>query len=87
MLVVTHHPEDVAALADQCLVLSGGLLALAIPEEVFSQDEEMRAWGWPPPVTSFMNELNAKGAPVPGRSFLEQARRVINNWLGRGEES
>ncbi|HOL17248.1 MAG TPA: energy-coupling factor transporter ATPase, partial [Bacillota bacterium] len=89
VLIVTHHPEDVAALADQCLVLSGGRLALAgTPEEVFSQGEELQRLGLAlPPVTCLMNELNAQGAPVPGAVFsLEQARRAINNWFGRGEE-
>lgn len=83
VLVVTHHLEHIAALADHCLVLGGGRLVMAgRPEEIFSRGEELHRLGLAlPPVTALMHSLVERGAPVNGAVFsLEQARREINAW-------
>ncbi len=90
IVVVTHHLEHIAALADHCLVLSGGRLIMAGPPgEIFARGEELHRLGLAlPPVTALMHSLIARGAPVNGAVFsLEQARVEINAWRRRVTES
>jgi energy-coupling factor transport system ATP-binding protein len=81
--IVTHHLEDVAALADHCLVLGAGRLVMAgPPEEIFVRGEDLKRLGLAlPPVTALMHSLIQRGAPVKSTVFsLGQARLEINTW-------
>ncbi|MBS3942959.1 MAG: energy-coupling factor transporter ATPase [Dethiobacter sp.] len=84
IVVVTHRLDDLCALADHYLLLSGGRLVMhGPPEELFSQDQKLRRLGLDlPPVTRFMHLLAEKGAPVKRTVYtMEQACREINCWL------
>jgi len=88
IMVVTHHLENVAALADNYLVLSGGQLVMqGPPEKIFNQGQQLQRLGLDlPPVTRLMQLLAERGAPVKGTVFsLEQACQEINGWLRAGE--
>jgi energy-coupling factor transport system ATP-binding protein len=90
ILVVTHHLEYIAALADQFLVLGSGRLIMAgSPEEIFERGEDLQRLGLTlPPVTALMHSLIESGAPVKGAVFsLEQARLEINAWRRQVSES
>lgn len=80
VVVVTHHFERVADLADSVVVLHRGRVALAgSPAQVFARGEELVRLGLElPPVTGIMHELAAAGLPVRTAVFsLEEARLEI----------
>lgn len=90
VVVVTHHLERVASLADTFVVLNRGRLVMTgPPEAVFARGEELRRIGLDlPPVTGIMLDLAAAGLPVRTAVFsLEEARREINTIRKRGRES
>lgn len=87
VMVVTHQLEHVAAVADHCLVFSGGRLVMnGTPKEIFAQGNDLDQLGLPlPAVTGFMHDLADRGVPVKRAVFsLRQARREIIAWRRRG---
>lgn len=84
VVVVSHNMAEVAAIANQVLVLHQGRIALrGTPRDIFRQEEALRAYGLlPPPLTQLMHSLKQKGAPVPTDVLtLEEAQEAILHWL------
>jgi len=66
ILVSTHHLDEIAALADNLLVLNGGRLEMAgKAREILARRAELQDLGLAlPQVTEIMDELAARGLPV-----------------------
>ena len=80
VLLVSHSMEDVAAVADQVLVMNKGEAAMMAPTaEVFSRADELAAMGLAvPAVTQIFMKLRAKGYAVGENAYtVEQAVRRL----------
>ncbi len=83
VVAVTHRLEQIASLADNCMILEQGRIVMqGSPSQLFSRVEELRRRGLAlPPVTELMHELAAAGLPFSTALFsIEEARREINCW-------
>ncbi|MDR2647500.1 MAG: energy-coupling factor transporter ATPase [Oscillospiraceae bacterium] len=71
ILLISHHMEDVARLADSVLVLHKGKIAMrGTVAQVFSQPEALAAMGLAVPnVTQIFCDLNKRGLPVSTSIF------------------
>lgn len=79
-IICTHHLDQVAALADQVLVLKEGNLVMdGSPREIFSRPSQLSEMGLSPPVTAeIMADLAKAGLDVRTDIFcLEEAREEI----------
>ncbi len=71
IILVSHDMAEVASLADRLFVLhQGSLVMQGTPQEIFSQGEELRAWGLAAPALSeLLALLRKRGVPVPEAVF------------------
>ena len=84
-IICTHHLDQVAALADQVLVLQEGRLVMeGSPREIFGRRSQLSEMGLSPPVTAeIMADLAERGLDVSADIFsLEDAREEINRLRG-----
>ncbi len=84
-IICTHHLDQVAALADQVLVLQEGNLVMDdSPRAVFGRRSQLKEMGLAPPVTAeIMADLAEGGLDVRTDIFnLEGAREEINRLRG-----
>ena len=67
ILMVSHSMDDVAKFADRIFVMNHGRLEMqGTPNEVFAQEERLKAIGLDvPAVTTLAGELNRKGFDLP----------------------
>jgi energy-coupling factor transport system ATP-binding protein len=67
VVLVSHDMAEVAALADQLVVLHAGrLVADSTPAELFARGAELRSWGLAaPPLADLLDLLRAGGAALP----------------------
>jgi energy-coupling factor transport system ATP-binding protein len=88
VLVSTHHLDEIAALAENVLVLNRGrLIMFGKTEEVLTRRDELRALGLAlPQVTEIMFELAAGGLPVSSNCYSLAAARDELKKLKRPEE-
>jgi energy-coupling factor transport system ATP-binding protein len=79
VVLVTHHMDDVAELAQRVLVLHHGAVALAgSPREVFAREEDLRRLGLGLPAGArITRRLRALGLPVADALTLREARQAI----------
>jgi len=80
-IICTHHLDQVAALADQVLVLQEGRLVMdGFPQKIFGRRSQLIEMGLSPPVTAeIMADLAERGLDVRSDIFnLEDARAEIN---------
>ncbi|MCL6553646.1 MAG: energy-coupling factor transporter ATPase [Firmicutes bacterium] len=90
VVLVTHHMDDVAELAQRVVVLRDGTVALAgAVGEVFAREDALRQLGLDLPVAARVTRrLRALGVPVADALTLQDARRAIRTALrgtGRGD--
>jgi energy-coupling factor transport system ATP-binding protein len=71
IILVSHDMTEVASLADRLFVLhQGSLVMQGTPQQVYSQIEELRAWGLAaPPLSELLALLRKQGIPVPPEVF------------------
>ncbi len=89
VLLVSHSMEDVAAIADKVLVMSGGEAAMVgATAEVFSRADELEAIGLSvPAVTQVFMKLRARGYDVGENAYtVEQAVRRLLPLLKGGAD-
>lgn len=80
VVLVSHHPEDVAEYADRMMVLNNGHLELIdTPQEVFSRSEYLQKIGMGiPQITTVTQALMKKGIPLPRPAItLQQAEDMF----------
>ncbi len=80
VILVTHSMEDVARLADRCVVMHRGRVVMdGSPREVFARGAELRQLGLDvPPTVQLMEQLRARGLAVPAVALtLAEARDAI----------
>jgi len=88
IIIVSHHMEEVAALAERLVVMEAGRIILkGTPREVFSHPDVLARVGLDiPTVTRLMAALKEQGWPVdPGVVRIEEAGREILKVLKRGK--
>lgn len=76
IILVSHDMAEVAALADNLLVLhQGRLVAQGTPRTIFAQTDQLIGWGLaPPPLHELFALLRQQGVPVPVEVYsLEEA--------------
>jgi energy-coupling factor transport system ATP-binding protein len=76
IVLVTHDMAEVAALAEQVLVLHAGrLVAQGPPQRIFALGDQLRAWGLvEPPLSELLTLLRRRGLDVPTEvGTVEQA--------------
>ena len=86
-VLISHNMNDIAALADQVLVMDHGKLVLdGTPREVFSRGEQLREIGLSLPDGLMLAErLAAEGIPVKGSPLtIEEAAEAIAGSAGTG---
>ena len=80
ILLVSHNMDDIAAMADQVLVIDGGRLAMeGTPAEVFARREELASMGLGlPSASSLLSALKDRGMELRADIFDEgEAAREI----------
>lgn len=85
ILLISHNMADIAALAEQILVLDQGRLLMAgTPREVFSQTEALHRIGLElPPAAHFAALLRERGVALHDDILtIDQAEESIAAWLG-----
>lgn len=88
-IMVTHNMEDAAFYSDEVLVMDHGEVVMKDkPENVFSQEEELKALGLDIPVTmQFLKKLRSEGdilsGHVPAFSIESTAEAILDLFDGR----
>lgn len=88
VVIVSHHMEEVASLADRLVVMDAGRIILSgTPREVFSRPEVLTRVGLDiPSVTRLMAALGEQGWPVDvGVTRIDEAGREIIKAMKRGK--
>ena len=86
IILVSHNMADIAAHADQVLVMEKGRLVLSgTPGEVFQQGDYLASMGLDiPPAAQLIREIRGRGIPVEGDSLTtEEAVDAIYGVLKR----
>ncbi len=75
MVIISHSMEDMAAYADDILVMSGArLVAAGTKEEIFQNPSLLRESGLDlPEITRFAERLTALGLPLPSGLYTVEA--------------
>ncbi len=88
IVIVSHSMEDVAAMADRLLVMSGGRVLLqGTPDEVFSHSETLLDAGLDiPQVAHIANALRARGIKLPDAIYTVKQAVCAITALGGGSK-
>ncbi|NLC06477.1 MAG: energy-coupling factor transporter ATPase [Syntrophomonadaceae bacterium] len=91
VIVVSHHLDELARLANRLIVMHQGKIILdAPPAQVFEQAEILRQIGLGVPLlTDLLSRLQEKGWPVSLAAVTEKeaARQIAEYWLSKQAES
>ena len=85
ILMVSHSMDDVARFADRIFVMNHGKLEMqGTPDEVFAQEERLRAMGLDvPAVTTLAGELSRRGFDLPRHIHtMDEMERALVGLLG-----
>ncbi|MGN1249118.1 MAG: energy-coupling factor transporter ATPase [Candidatus Spyradocola sp.] len=85
ILMVSHSMDDVARFADRIFVMNHGKLEMqGTPDEVFAQEERLRAMGLDvPAVTTLAGELSRRGFDLPRHIHtMDEMERALVSLLG-----
>ena len=85
ILMVSHSMDDVARFADRIFVMNHGRLEMqGTPDEVFAQEERLRAMGLDvPAVTTLAGELSRRGIDLPRHIHtMDEMERALVSLLG-----
>ena len=85
ILMVSHSMDDVARFADRIFVMNHGRLEMqGTPDEVFAQEERLRAMGLDvPAVTTLAGELSRRGFDLPRHIHtMDEMERALVSLLG-----
>lgn len=86
VILVSHHMEEVAPLADRLIVLDRGRVLLSgPPREVFAQADLLRSVGLDvPAMTRLIHDLRAQGLPLEGEALtVDEALALIEAGWGK----
>lgn len=86
VVIISHSMEDMAAYADDILVMAGGrLLAAGEKNEIFSQGELLASCGLAlPEIARLADALRARGLPLPAGLYTKEALAEALFALRRG---
>ncbi len=90
ILMVSHSMDDVARFADRIFVMNHGRLEMqGTPDEVFDQEERLRAMGLDvPAVTTLAGELSRRGFDLPRHIHtMDEMERALLSLLGGKEHA
>ena len=85
ILMVSHSMDDVARFADRIFVMNHGKLEMqGTPDEVFAQEERLRAMGLDvPAVTTLAGELSRRGFDLPRHIHtMDEMEQALVGLLG-----
>ncbi len=83
---ISHNMDEIARLANRLIVMYRGTIFMdGIPQEVFSQEGELKKIGLDiPAAASLVRKLKEMGKPLPGKAItVEDAYLEIAKWMER----